>query len=82
MPVTIVGLIEEMREIITKKNEKMAFIKVADFYDSLEVVVFPKVYAQFKDYIALEKCVAIKGKFSVRDGEPSVLADAVKLLDT
>jgi len=82
LAVTIVGLIEEMREIITKKNEKMAFIKVADFYDTIEVVVFPRTFAEFKDNIALEKCVAIKGKFSKRNDEPSVIADAFKILDT
>jgi DNA polymerase-3 subunit alpha len=81
MPVTIVGLIEEMREVITKKNEKMAFIKIADLNDTIEVVVFPRTFETYKEFLALEKCVAVKGKFSKRNGEPSVIADAMKLLD-
>ena len=81
LAVTIVGIIEEMREIITKKNEKMAFVKVADFYDTIEVVVFPKTFESYKEFIVLEKCIAIKGKFSKRNDEPSIIADAIKLLD-
>ena len=81
MPVTVVGLIEELREVITKKNEKMAFVKVADLNDTIEVVVFPRTFELCKEFLVAEKCVAIKGKFSKRNGEPSVIADAMKLLD-
>jgi DNA polymerase-3 subunit alpha len=81
MEITVVGIVEEMREVITKKNEKMAFVKIADFYDTIEVVVFPKTFEKYKEFIATEKCLAIKGKFSKRNGEPSVIADAIKLLD-
>jgi DNA polymerase-3 subunit alpha len=80
--ITVVGIVEEIREVITKKNEKMAFIKIADFYDTIEVVVFPKTFEKYKEFLATEKCLAIKGKFSKRNGEPSVIADAIKLLDT
>jgi len=81
LQVTIVGIIEEMREVITKKNEKMAFIKIADLNDTIEVVVFPRTFEVHKEFLVLEKCVALKGKFSKRNGEPSVIADAMKLLD-
>ena len=81
MAITVVGLIEELREVITKKNEKMAFIKVADLNDTIEVVVFPRTFELCKEFLVAEKCVAIKGKFSKRNGEPSVIADAMKLLD-
>jgi DNA polymerase-3 subunit alpha len=82
MEITVVGIVEELREVITKKNEKMAFLKLADFYDTIEVVVFPRTFETYKEFLAPEKCLAIKGKFSKRNGEPSVIADAFKLLDT
>ncbi|MFA5830978.1 MAG: DNA polymerase III subunit alpha [Candidatus Paceibacterota bacterium] len=81
MPVTVVGIVEELREVITKKNEKMAFIKIADLNDTIEVVVFPRTFETHKEFLAPEKLLAIKGKFSKRNGEPSVIADAIKLLD-
>ncbi len=81
MPVTIVGIVEEMRDLMTKKNERMAFMKIADYHDSIEVVVFPRTFEAHKEFLALEKCLAIKGKFSSRNGDASVIADVMKVLD-
>lgn len=74
------GIIEEIREVVTKKNERMMFLCVADFSGSTDVVVFPKVYEEFKSLIAVDNCVAIKGKVSKRNGETSFMADKIKLL--
>lgn len=74
------GLIEELREIRTQKGDLMAFIKIADMTGSFEIVAFPKTYTQFKPILALEKCVAIKGKISERNGALSMIADKVKEL--
>lgn len=74
------GLIESIRQISTKKNELMAFVKIADFSDAMEVVVFPKIYAQYKNLLVPEKCLAIRGTVSIRNDEPSILAEAIKEL--
>ncbi len=81
MNVTIVGIVEELRDLFTKKNERMAFLKLADYHDSIEVVIFPRTFEAHKECLALEKCLAIKGKFSTRNGDASVIADAMKVLD-
>lgn len=78
--VVAAGIIEDVREVITKKGDRMAFIKLADYDDVLEVVAFPKLYAEAKNLLVKEKCVKIKGKVSERNGEKSLAADAVKEL--
>ncbi|MDO8620541.1 MAG: DNA polymerase III subunit alpha [bacterium] len=80
MTVVIGGIIEEVKPIITKKNDTMAFLRVADFTSTLEVVVFPKVYEEFKKLLASESCIAIKGRYSTRNGTPSLIAEKVKEL--
>ena len=79
-PVVIAGLIEEMRPVITKKGENMAFFKLADFTDRIEVVVFSRSYAQYRELLVAEKCVAVRGKLSLRNGEPSVVLESAKEL--
>ena len=74
------GIVEEIRPVITKKNDSMAFIKLADFTGSLEVVVFPKTYNEFKNILQPESCVVIKGRISHRNGEVSIVAEKVKQL--
>ncbi|MFH0755303.1 MAG: DNA polymerase III subunit alpha [bacterium] len=75
------GIIEEIREIITKNNEQMAFIKIADLTDSIDAVIFPKTYTQYKNIIAVDKCVAIIYKISERNGEISLIIEKLKILE-
>ncbi len=78
--IIVAGIIEEHKVVITKKNEHMAFLRVADFSGSIEVVVFPRTMAECKELIGPDKCIAIKGKFSRRNDAPSVIAEKIKSL--
>lgn len=78
--VIIAGIIQEIRPIITKKGDNMAFVKIADFNEMIEAVVFPRTMSEFKNQIALDKCLAIKGKISLRNGEISLIVEKVKEL--
>ena len=80
MNTIVAGIIEEERTIITKKNEHMSFIKVADFTGTIEVVIFPRTFTECKEMIAVDKLIAIKGRFSRRNDAPSVIAEKVKAL--
>ncbi len=78
--VMVGGIIEELKEIATKKGDMMLFLKVADFTGSIEVVIFPKVLREFKPVFVLENCVALKGKISLRNGNVSILAEKAKVM--
>lgn len=45
--ITIYLLVDKKREINTKNNDKMLFLTGSDEYNSIELVVFPKVYERF-----------------------------------
>jgi DNA polymerase III subunit alpha len=74
------GIVSEVRDILTKKNERMAFVKLEDLSGDIDVVVFPKVYEEFKQLIQPESCIAMKGKVSKRNGETSFIAEKIKAL--
>jgi len=74
------GIVENARDVLTKKNERMVFMKLSDFSGSTEVAIFPRVFEEFRDFIKPEACVAIKGKVSKRNGETSFIADKIKAL--
>lgn len=76
----LAGIIEEVKTIFTKSGEKMAFLRLSDFSGSIEAVAFPGIYKENVSFLAPESCVVIKGKFSRRNGEPSLLIDRVKEL--
>lgn len=75
------GVLEETKEIMTKKGEQMAFVKIADFTDSLEIVLFPAVFLKYKNIIRTELCIVVKGKISQRNGNVSLLIDVIKKME-
>jgi DNA polymerase-3 subunit alpha len=73
-------LVSVVRSILTKSGEKMAFITIADTSDSIEAVAFPKLFKEHAAAITEDACLLIKGKVTVRNGEPSIAIDELKLL--
>ncbi len=74
------GIIESAKQVFTKTGDKMLFVTVADFSDSIEVVVFPRTLSECREHLAPERCVAIRGRMSNRNGSVSMIAEAVKAL--
>ena len=72
-------LIEKIKVIDTKKNEKMAFITGSDHTGSMEFILFPKLY---KLYSNLEKGNIIKTRGTVekRMDETQVIINKIKVL--
>ena len=78
MQITIAGIIETSRQVVTKNNERMAFLKIGDLTDSIEAVAFPSIFKESIDILVPEKCIALSGKVSNRNGEKSIIIEAVK----
>ncbi len=78
----IAGIIEDVREIYTKKsNDKMAFLRIKDLDESIDTVVFPKTFLEYNRFCIPEKLVLVQGKISDRDGEISFIIDKIKELE-
>ncbi len=78
--VMIAGLIENCREILTKQNQRMLFIKISDFTGNIEAVVFPKTLETHKDIFVADKIIALVGKVSKRNDETSIIIEKAKVL--
>lgn len=75
----VMGLLE-VRPLLTKKGDPMAFLKITDDGDSIEAVVFPKLFAKEKALFFTDNVVALKGNLNSRNGELSIIVEAVKQL--
>ena len=78
--VVTVGMIEIVRELLTKKGDKMAFIQLVNKKDRIEMTAFPETYRALQDILKTSNCVAVKGKLQLRNDEPTILIDNAKLL--
>lgn len=72
------GVVTNIRRLITKKNQQMAFVTIEDFFGETEVIVFPKVYEMNAHIIAEDAILAVSGRISMREEEqPKLLADTI-----
>ena len=72
--ITMAGIITNKSEIMTKKRSLMAFVNIEDLYGSIEVVIFPETYKQYRHLIEDDKVVLVKGKLQVDDEDVKLLS--------
>ncbi len=77
---TLVGMIQRVRRVPTKKGETMAFVTLEGSGGTVDVTVFPRVYERFKDKFVVERVVIVSGKLDNRPEreEHSLVADWFK----
>jgi DNA polymerase-3 subunit alpha len=78
--IVVAGVIEDVREILTRKQDKMAFLRITDLTDSIEGVIFPKAFQKHRDILASDSVVAIKAQISDRNGERNLIVEQIKKL--
>lgn len=80
--VTIVGLINKIKITTTRaKGEKMAILKVEDLGATVEVLVFPNTYKQVYTNLIANSVVAVRGRLSLKEESPKILASNVTPID-
>ena len=80
--VIVCGMIKSVKHHITKtKKEKMGFLELEDAANSIEVVVFPKVYMDSVMHLKEDNIIAVRGVFSPNpDDEKGGSLQARKIL--
>ncbi|MDP2933301.1 MAG: DNA polymerase III subunit alpha, partial [bacterium] len=76
------GILTSVRTILTKRGEQMCFAQMEDFSGSIELVVFPRTFTQYRQWLLPDKIVKITGKLSPKDEEAVILVDKIEELDT
>ncbi|HET6924629.1 MAG TPA: DNA polymerase III subunit alpha, partial [Candidatus Saccharimonadales bacterium] len=78
-PVTVGGAIIDIREIVTKNGQKMAFVKLEDRSGEAEAILFPSSYQQTLGVWVRDKVVLIRGRVNGKDREGR-LSDEAKIM--
>ena len=81
--VRIAGVVTEVRVITTKKTgAEMAFAKIDDGTSTIELVVFPKVFKDTRDFWTEGQPLLVVGKVDTRDESPAILVESIETLST
>jgi DNA polymerase-3 subunit alpha len=73
----VAGVVTAIKKIINKNKKQMAFARIEDLSDTLEVVVFAEVLARKPEVWEKQNIIIVQGKLSARENEPKIIADQV-----
>jgi DNA polymerase-3 subunit alpha len=78
--VSVVGLVVDKREVITKKGTRMAFLQIEDLTGAIEVVAFPDSFASSEALLKQEQPLLVTATVE-RDGDAhKLILERVQLL--
>ncbi len=75
------GLIRTYKEHKSKKKERMAFVTLEDLSGSIEVIVFPRLFAERSDLLTSNDPLIIQGKLQTdEENGAKIIADSIDTL--
>ena len=78
--VRLCGIVNTLKEILTKKGERMGFIVIEDLTGSVEVVVLPDIYAASVEFLKSDEPLLITGTLEVGEKGLKIRASEVRSL--
>ncbi|MCB2231800.1 DNA polymerase III subunit alpha [bacterium] len=76
--VTAGGIITEVKKMLDKKGNMMAFATIQDFTGQVGLLMFSKTFETVKEHIEVDQIVLATGRVSTREGEaPKVIVSEV-----
>ncbi|MCD7708820.1 MAG: DNA polymerase III subunit alpha, partial [Clostridiales bacterium] len=81
--VVVGGSVVEKKIKYTKNNQVMAYLTLEDLTGSIDIIVFPKPYEKYQQFIAEDSRIFVAGHASVDDaqGDGSVICEKIAPLD-
>ncbi|WP_155592767.1 DNA polymerase III subunit alpha [Lysinibacillus cavernae] len=67
--VKMIGMIDEVKKIRTKKGEQMAFVQLQDEYGTVSITLFPQVFQFVQDLLLEDEMLFIEGVLERRFGK-------------
>ncbi|MDD2554326.1 MAG: DNA polymerase III subunit alpha, partial [Desulfotomaculaceae bacterium] len=80
--VVLGGLITGLKKTSTRRGDPMAILTVEDLTGSIEVVVYPRPYAQSRLALRIDEVVMVKGKTRENGDETKIIGDEISTLDS
>lgn len=74
--VIVGGIITDVRTLITKSGSKMAFVKIEDKSNEIEMVVFPRTFENVGAKLVADTVVKVTGKVNATDRDGNMTDEA------
>ncbi len=75
------GMISSIKEINTRKGDRMAFATLEDLIGSVELVVFSEPFAKHGELLKSEQPIFVTGKLDIGEDQPKILVTEIVPLE-
>ncbi len=79
--VSAVVMVPELRQVTTRKGDRMAVLQLEDLTGSCEAVVFPKSYARLADHLMVDARLLVWASVDRRDDRVQLIVDDCRSID-
>ncbi len=79
--VSAVVMVPELRQVTTRKGDRMVVLQLEDLTGSCEAVVFPKSYARLADHLVVDTRLLVWGSVDRRDDRVQLIVDDCRSID-
>lgn len=79
--VSVVAMVPELRQVTTRKGDRMAVLQLEDLSGSCEAVVFPRTYARLADHLMVDARLLVWGSVDRRDDRVQLIVDDCRAID-
>ncbi len=76
-PVTIAGLVTNLRTFFTKRGEPMAVMTIEDITGTISAVMFPRTWEQCREIVDEDAVLVVRGKADMSRGDVQIIVDSV-----
>ena len=79
--VSLVAMIPELKQITTKKGDRMAIVQLEDLSGSCEAVVFPKTYLRLSEFLLTDTRLLVWGVIDRKSDKTQLIIDDCREID-
>ncbi|MBM5813147.1 MAG: DNA polymerase III subunit alpha [Cyanobacteria bacterium M_DeepCast_100m_m1_067] len=79
--VSAVVMVPELRQVTTRKGDRMAVLLLEDLTGSCEAIVFPKSYARLADHLMVDARLLVWASVDRRDDRVQLIVDDCRSID-
>lgn len=79
--IIIGGIVRGIKQIQTRKGDRMAYLTIEDLYGTAEIILFPDIYRDSDNILAMDKPIVINGTIDKTDKGLKIIARKLDIID-
>ncbi|MAO02845.1 MAG: DNA polymerase III subunit alpha, partial [Flavobacteriales bacterium] len=79
--VSLVAMIPELKQITTRKGDRMAIVQLEDLSGSFEAIVFPKTYSRLSEFLLTDTRLLVWGTIDKKSDKTQLIIDDCREID-